>query len=67
MDFLIDRNSRSIKSYFKDKIIPLSFYGLGSVKDILSMKRFEIEELSVDMLDEDLIELYYNLQGVPTN
>jgi hypothetical protein len=66
MDLLINSESRSLRSYFQNKIIPLSLYKLGSINDILSMKVWEIEEAASIMQEDDMIELYYNLQGIPT-
>lgn len=67
MDWLIDRKNRSLKNFYTNSIIPLSFYGLGSVKDILELKMYEIEELKGCLENEELIKLKLILSGASTS
>ena len=54
----------SLDDFFINMVIPLSFYGLGSVNEILSMRLWEIHEMVACLKDENLTELYKNLKGL---
>ncbi len=62
MAYLIKNNS-SIDGFFKNTVIPLSLYGLGSVDSILSLKKYEIEELKAMTNDSDITDLILMLHG----
>lgn len=64
MDFLVDRKDRSLDNFYKNMIMYLSFYGLGSVKSLLSLKMYELHELKRCLKDDDIKEKYYNMRGL---
>lgn len=53
-----------LDDFFLNMVIPLSFYGLGSVDEILSMRLWEIHEMVACLKDENLMELYKSLKGL---
>lgn len=57
-------SKRSLDDFFRNMLIPLSLYGLGSVRELLDMKMFELKELKICMEAEDMQELYRNLHGL---
>ena len=65
MASLINSEGRSIDSFFNNIIVPLSFYGLGSVDSLLALKRYEIEELRYCLRDEDTRKLHHFLHNIP--
>lgn len=50
--------------FFKDLVLPLSIYGLGSVDSILNMKYWEIRETASCLKDEGLQELFRATRGL---
>ena len=64
MDFLISKNDRSLSDFYKNTIIYLSFYGLGSVKELLSMKMTDLIAFKRCLKDEDVKKLYYGMRGL---
>ena len=64
MASLIDAKSRSLTDFFSDEIIPLAFFGLGSVESLLNLKRYEIKQLERNLQDEELITMYHNLHSL---
>lgn len=64
MDSLIDAKDRSLSDFFNEEIIPLAFFGLGSVDSLLNLKRHEIKQLERSLQDEDLIQMYHNLHSL---
>ena len=62
MDFLTKGDS--IDSFFKNLVLPLSIYGLGSVDSILSMRYWEIREAASCIKDEGLQELFRATRGL---
>lgn len=65
MEFLIDRKNRSLEGFYKNSLIPLSFYGFGSINDLLNMKRYELKQLDRCIQDEEIIKMHYEIIGVP--
>lgn len=65
MDLLIDRKNRSLENFYKDVLIPLSFYNLGSVNDLLNMKQYELKQLRSCLKDKSIIKLHYDIIGIP--
>ena len=65
MDYLID--GRSLDDFFKSAILPLCFYGIGSVSQILSMKMWEIRETLNCLNDEEVKEIYKSVKGLSLN
>lgn len=64
MDFLISK--KSLSDFLSNIVVPMSFFGLGSVKDILQLKLWQIYALQNTLKDEDLMELYKTLHGLNT-
>lgn len=62
MDYLI--KSEPVDSFFKNFVLPLSIYGLGSVNDILNLKYWEIQEIASCIKDESLQELFRATRGL---
>ena len=62
MDFLISK--KSLNDFLSNIVVPMSFFGLGSVKDILQLKLWQIYALQNTLKDEDLMELYKTLHGL---
>lgn len=65
MDYLI--SNVSLDSFYQDIILPLSFFGIGSVKDILSMKMWEIREALICLKDDDTQKLFRATRGIMTD
>ena len=65
MGLLIDKKNRSLAHFYKDTLIPLSFYGLGSINDLLNMKIYEIKQLRYSINDKSIIKLHYDIIGIP--
>ena len=64
MDSLIDSKDRSLKDFFNDEIIPLAFFGLGSVDSLLNLKRHELKQLARSLQDEELQTMYHQLHSL---
>lgn len=62
MDYLIEEEPVDV--FFKDLVLPLSIYGLGSVDSILNMKYWEIKEAANCVKDENLQELFRATRGL---
>lgn len=62
MDYLI--KEEPVDCFFKNLVLPLSIYGLGSVDSILSMKYWEIKEAANCLKDEGLQELFRATRGL---
>ena len=62
MDYLIE--CESADSFFKNVVLPLSIYGLGSVDSLLNMKYWELKEISSCLKDESLQELFRATRGL---
>ena len=64
LESLINRDSRNIYEFYRNVIIPLSFFGLGSVDSLLNMKMWELHEFNYLTKDSETQELYNNLHGL---
>jgi hypothetical protein len=62
MDYLT--RVEPVDSFFKNLVLPLSIYGLGSVNDILNLKYWEIREAANCLKDEGLQELFRATRGL---
>lgn len=58
MASLCNLNGRNGNDFLKDIIIPMTFRGLGSVKELLSMKIYDLVSLSWSLADDDVEELF---------
>lgn len=58
MDSLCNLRQRNGSDFLKKVIIPMSFKGLGSVNELLSMKIYELVSLSWSVTDDDMEELF---------
>ena len=57
MDLLIKTDVSGI-DFFKDMIIPLAYYNLGSVDSLLNLKLYELRTLNNSLKDEELTEMF---------
>ncbi|MBR4396606.1 MAG: hypothetical protein IKS48_07375 [Eubacterium sp.] len=57
-------SERSLTDFYKNAIIPLCFYNLGTAESILNMKMYEIQKLKDCIGDHDIKELYYSMRGL---
>jgi hypothetical protein len=62
MDYLT--KTVPVSEFFKDLVLPLSIYGLGSMDSILNMKYWEIREAANCLKDEGLQELFRATRGL---
>lgn len=62
MDYLT--KTVPVFEFFKDLVLPLSIYGLGSMDSILNMKYWEIREAANCLKDEGLQELFRATRGL---
>ena len=64
MDSLINRKDRSLRNFYDNYILPLSFFGLGNADTLLNMKMYELEQLKKCMEDKDNRKFYYQTRGI---
>ena len=62
MDFLTKVGS--LHEFFTSIVMPLSLYGFGSVRDILEMKMWQIQECSLCFKDENLQNIFRVVHGL---
>lgn len=65
MDFLTKVGS--LDEFFSGVVMPLSLYGFGSVKDILEMKMWQIQECSLCFKNEDLQNIFKFTRGLDSS
>ena len=64
MDSLISK--RSLDGFWKDTIMPLVLYQVASVKEILDMSMWEIQETLSSLKDEEWKKGFLALHGLQT-
>jgi len=57
-------SQRSIDNFFSNCIAPLCLAGIGSAKDILSMKMYEIRMFDQITRSEEFTNLYAAMNGL---
>lgn len=64
MDSLINRKNRSLRNFYDNYILPLSFFALGNADTLLNMKMYELEQLRNCMEDKDNRKFFYLTRGI---
>lgn len=54
----------SLDEFFTNIVMPLSLYGFGSVKEILELKMWQIEECSLCFKNENIQEIFKQVHGL---
>ena len=62
MDSLVSK--RSLYEFYRDWIMPFPLYGLGSIKDALDMKIWELRETMLSVKDNDWQKVFMALHGL---
>lgn len=63
MDWLVGSNNRSLDEFYRDKIIPLTLFGFGSINELLELKVYELEEAAIMSNDKDFQKSFMAVHG----
>ena len=62
MDSLVSK--RSLDEFYRNWIMPFPLYGLGSIKEALEMKVWELREVMMSVKDNDWQKAFMALHGL---